>query len=215
MAFEVYDFRDVDKNVLVTPEIRARLYHMAPGQVDRRHSHDLGHEIFLILEGKAEFMIAGHIEVLEPGQMCIALADEIHQVRNLLPDRRTVMFLSVTPHIQPTHTGRDADGAAHPPAFRPNSFYDDVDDTRPIAEMLDEFVRGAEALAGEARQAASTHAQQAGIWRDAAASEQLDAAVAARNAMWDAVYKLHSKLFGLDVLWNRLAPRADENGAGD
>ena len=31
MAFEVYDFRDVDKNVLVTPEIRARLYHMSPG----------------------------------------------------------------------------------------------------------------------------------------------------------------------------------------
>ncbi len=215
MAFEVYDFRDVDKNVLVTPEIRARLYHMAPGQVDRRHSHDLGHEIFLILEGKAEFMIAGHIEVLEPGQMCIALADEIHQVRNLLPDRRTVMFLSVTPHIQPTHTGRDADGAAHPPAFRPNSFYDDVDDTRPIAELLDEFVRGAEALAGEARQAASTHAQQAGIWRDAAASEQLVEAVAARNAMWDAVYNLHRKLFGLDVLWNRLAPRARENGAGE
>ncbi len=215
MAFEVYDFRDVDKNVLVTPEIRARLYHMAPGQVDRRHSHDLGHELFLILEGKAEFMIAGHIEVLEPGQMCIALADEIHQVRNLLPDRRTVMFLSVTPHIQPTHTGRDADGAAHPPTSRPNSFYDDVDDTRPIAELLDEFVRGAEALAGEARQAASTHAQQAGIWRDAAASEQLEEAVAARNAMWDAVYNLHRKLFGLDVLWNRLAPRASENGAGE
>ena len=53
MPFEVYDFRDVNKNVLTTPEIRARLYHMEPGQVDRLHSHDLGHEIFLILEGKA------------------------------------------------------------------------------------------------------------------------------------------------------------------
>ena len=114
MPFEVYDFRDVNKNVLTTPEIRARLYHMEPGQVDRLHSHDLGHEIFLILEGKAEFMIAGHTEVLEAGQMCVALADEIHQVRNLLPDRRTVMFLSVTPHIQPTHTGRDPDGSVHP-----------------------------------------------------------------------------------------------------
>ena len=150
MAFEVYDFRDVNKNVLVTPHIRARLYQMEPGQVDRRHSHDLGHEVFLILEGRAEFMIAGHVEVLEAGQMCIARADEIHQVRNLLPDRRTVMFLSVTPHIQPTHTGRDADGCAHPPAFRANSFYDDVDDTGPIAELLDAFVSGADALADEA-----------------------------------------------------------------
>ena len=210
MAFEVYDFHDVNKNVLVTPHIRARLYQMEPGQVDRRHSHDLGHEVFLILEGRAEFMIAGHVEVLEAGQMCIALADEIHQVRNLLPDRRTVMFLSVTPHIQPTHTGRDADGCAHPPAFRANSFYDDVDDTGPIADLLDAFVSGADALADEARQAADTQAQQAEAWRKAAASEERDAAVAARNAMWDAVYSLHSKLFSLDAVWNKLAPRADE-----
>ncbi len=211
MPFEVYDFRDVNKNVLTTPEIRARLYHMEPGQVDRLHSHDLGHEIFLILEGKAEFMIAGHTEVLEAGQLCIALANEIHQVRNLLPDRRTVMFLSVTPHIQPTHTGRDPDGSVHPPQFRTNTFYDDVDDTGPIADLLDTFVHDAEALANEARQAAATHAQQAQTWRNADATADRDAAVTARNTMWQAVRSLHTNLFKLDLIWNRLAPRADEN----
>ena len=36
MAFDVYDFRDVNKNVLVTPHIRARLYHAGTGR--RRHS---------------------------------------------------------------------------------------------------------------------------------------------------------------------------------
>ncbi len=211
MPFEVYDFRDVNKNVLTTPEIRARLYHMEPGQVDRLHSHDLGHEIFLILEGKAEFMIAGHTEVLEAGQLCIALADEIHQVRNLLPDRRTVMFLSVTPHIQPTHTGRDPDGSVHPPQFRTNTFYDDVDDTGPLADQLDAFVRDAEALAAEARRAADTHAQQAQNWRQAHAANNQEAAVTARNTMWNAVRSLHINLFKLDLLWNRLAPRADNN----
>ena len=211
MPFEVYDFRDVNKNVLTTPEIRARLYHMEPGQVDRLHSHDLGHEIFLILEGKAEFMIAGHTEVLEAGQLCIALADEIHQVRNLLPDRRTVMFLSVTPHIQPTHTGRDPDGSVHPPQFRTNTFYDDVDDTGPLADQLDTFVRDAEALAAEARRAADTHAQQAQNWRQAHAANNQEAAVTARNTMWNAVRSLHINLFKLDLLWNRLAPRADNN----
>ncbi len=211
MPFEVYDFRDVNKNVLTTPEIRARLYHMEPGQVDRLHSHDLGHEIFLILEGKAEFMIAGHTEVLEAGQLCIALADEIHQVRNLLPDRRTVMFLSVTPHIQPTHTGRDPDGSVHPPQFRTNTFYDDVDDTGPLADQLDTFVRDAEALAAEARRAADTHAQQAQNWRQAHAANNQEAAVIARNTMWNAVRSLHINLFKLDLLWNRLAPRADNN----
>ncbi len=211
MPFEVYDFRDVNKNVLTTPEIRARLYHMEPGQVDRLHSHDLGHEIFLILEGKAEFMIAGHTEVLEAGQLCIALADEIHQVRNLLPDRRTVMFLSVTPHIQPTHTGRDPDGSVHPPQFRSNAFYDDVDDTGPLADQLDTFVRDAEALAAEARHAADTHAQQAQNWRQAHAANNQEAAVTARNTMWNAVRSLHTNLFKLDLLWNRLAPRADND----
>ena len=214
MPFEVYDFREVNKNVLTTPEIRARLYHMEPGQVDRLHSHDLGHEIFLILEGKAEFMIAGHTEVLEAGQLCIALADEIHQVRNLLPDRRTVMFLSVTPHIQPTHTGRDPDGSVHPPQFRTNTFYDDVDDTGPIADLLETFVRDAEALATEARQAASAHAQQAQNWRQAHAANNQEAAVSARNTMWQAVRSLHTNLFKLDLLWNRLAPRADQETAG-
>lgn len=209
MPFEVYDFRDVNKNVLTTPEIRARLYHMEPGQVDRLHSHDLGHEIFLILEGKAEFMIAGHTEVLEAGQLCIALADEIHQVRNLLPDRRTVMFLSVTPHIQPTHTGRDPDGSIHPPQFRSNTFYDDVDDTGPLADLLDSFVRGAEALAADARRAADTHAQQAENWRQADAANNQESAVSARNTMWNAVRSLHTNLFKLDLVWNKLGPRAD------
>ena len=146
--------------------------------------------------------------------MCVALADEIHQVRNLLPDRRTVMFLSVTPHIQPTHTGRDPDGSVHPPQFRSNSFYDDVDDTRPIADLLDVFVDGANALADEARQAAAAHAQKAERWRQADAAEDRDAAVTARNAMWNAVRSLHTNLFNLDLIWNRLAPRADENATG-
>lgn len=210
MAFDLYDFRDVNKNVLVTPEIRARLYHMDPGQVDSRHSHDLGHEIFLILEGKAEFQIGDHIEVLGPGQMCIALADEIHQVRNLLPDKRTVMYLSVTPHIQPTHTGRNPDGSAQAPKFRANSGYDGVDDPRPLDEVLAAFVRGAQALATEAQEAAAVQAEQAEHWRQAAAAGERDAAIAARNAMWDAVYSLHKELFALDAIWNGLAPKADE-----
>ena len=214
MPFEVYDFRDVDKNVLVTPEIRARLYHMEPGQVDRRHSHDLGHEVFLILEGRAEFNIDGHVEALEPGQMCVALADEIHQVRNLLPDKRTVMFLSVTPHVQPTHTGRNADDSAQRPHCRPNSFYDDEDDTRPLPELLQTFVSEADGLAQEARRAVGVHAKQAELWRQAEADGQPDAVMAARNAMWNAVYSLNRKLFSFDDTWNRLAPRGEGKGSG-
>src|SRR5688572_7333014 len=137
MSFEVYDFREVNRNVLITPEIRARLYHMKPGQVDGRHSHDLGHEVFLILEGLAEFNINGTKKELGPGQMCIALADEIHQVRNLLPDKPTIMYLSVTPHVHPTHTGRTLTDEKVAPHFTPNANYHvEQDMSVPIADLL-------------------------------------------------------------------------------
>ena len=136
MTFEVYDYRTVNRNVLITPEIRARLYHMKPGQADRRHSHDLGHEIFLILEGQAEFEINGEKRVLGPGQMCVALADEIHQVRNLLPDKPTIMYLSVTPHVQPTHTGRDDNDNKMPPHFIANQNYHVEESAGDPVEMM-------------------------------------------------------------------------------
>src|SRR5262249_28738984 len=102
---------------------------MEPGQVDGRHSHDLGIEVFLILEGRALFEIDGETHELGPGQLCIALADQIHQVRNLLPDRPTTMYLSVSPHIQPTHTGRSEAGERLPHHFNPSSAYHVAQDT--------------------------------------------------------------------------------------
>ena len=57
MGFPVYDFRNPEHitNMLVTPEIRSRFMWMDPGdEFNSRHSHDLGHEIFLVLQGKME-----------------------------------------------------------------------------------------------------------------------------------------------------------------
>ena len=55
MALEVFDYRNDIRNVFVSPQIRSRFLRMEPGTVADRHSHDLGHEIFLILRGKARF----------------------------------------------------------------------------------------------------------------------------------------------------------------
>ena len=73
MDLPVYDFRTDIKNLLVTPQIRARFLKMKVGQFNEGHTHDLGHEIFLILQGQAEFNIDGKKATLGPGQMCIAL----------------------------------------------------------------------------------------------------------------------------------------------
>ena len=61
MSFQIFDYRNEDhiKNLLVTPNIRSRFLRMEPGQVAGRHSHDLGHEIFLILQGSCIFDIEG------------------------------------------------------------------------------------------------------------------------------------------------------------
>ncbi|MCL4834266.1 MAG: cupin domain-containing protein [Caldilineaceae bacterium] len=211
MAFQVYDYRTTNRNVLVTPEIRARLYRMEPGQIDGRHSHDLGHEVFLILEGKAEFTIAGHTEVLGPGQMCIAHVDEIHQVRNLLPDQPTIMYLSVTPHIQPTHTMRPQGDAREAPRFQPNRAYHDLSaNGLGVAELLESHLEAAEKLAVTARSCAVIQSEMAEKWEDARAKGDRAAVVEARNGMSDAIYSLHKCLYALDAAWNALAPLGDD-----
>ena len=83
MGFEVYDYRDDVRNVLATPQLRSRFMRMEAGFVAEPHSHDLGHEVFLVLEGRAEFDIDGEKEVLGPGQMCVALVDQLHGIRVL------------------------------------------------------------------------------------------------------------------------------------
>jgi quercetin dioxygenase-like cupin family protein len=211
-TFEVYDYRTVNRNVLITPEIRARLYHMKPGQVDRRHSHDLGHEIFLILEGQAEFTINGATQVLGPGQMCVALADEIHQVRNLLPDKPTIMYLSVTPHVQPTHTGRGENDAKLPPRFAPNANYHvDQDLSIPLADLLAQQQAMAADVLDKAQANLTAQTKQVDVLLAALAAGDNAAAGAARNAMWEAVYALHKALYAFDALWNETAPRAGQD----
>ena len=120
MSLEVYDFRTDVRNILVTPQIRSRFLRFEPGTVAQRHTHDLGHEIFLILSGRCEFEIDGEKAELGPGQLCIALTDQQHSVR-VLGDEPMTMYLSVTPHIQPTHTFWNEDGTKKPPRFISNS----------------------------------------------------------------------------------------------
>lgn len=212
MSFEVYDYRTTNRNVLITPEIRARLYHMKPGQVDGRHSHDLGHEVFLILEGQAEFNINGVKKVLGPGEMCVALADEIHQVRNLLPDQPTIMYLSVTPHIHPTHTGRNDDDSRKPPNFPPNSNYHAAQDMSiPVSTLLDHYADQVETLLSTVEASAATKLAMVKELRQAWADGNGENVAAARNTMWEALYSIHKELSALDAVWNELAPRATED----
>lgn len=214
MGFPVYDFRTDVRNILVTPQIRSRFLRMEPGQESQGHTHDLGHEIFLILSGRCEFTIDGETEELGPGQMCVALVDQMHSVR-VIGDEPMTMYLSVTPHVQPTHTFWTDDGAKQPPRFALHSAYDvTVDNSVTVDDLLTHQIAAAQVVATAAQTVAQVQAEQAAAYRQAIARGDTDAAIAARTAMWDAISELHTRLFALDNVWNELAPRMVEHQPG-
>ncbi len=207
MPFQVLDFQKDIRNVLTTPEIRARFLQVDVGHTAQSHTHDLGHEIFLILQGQAEFTIEGHAEVLGPGQLCIALTDEMHQVRNV-GEEPVIMYLSVTPHIQPTHTMWKEDGTKKPPRFALNTAYD-VEPDRETAtdELLKQQLAAAEAWLAAVETNTQTQREQIGAYRAARESGDEEAALAARDAMWASLYPAFRSAFALADVWNSFTSR--------
>ena len=210
MALEVYDFRNDEHicQMLVRPEIRCRFMRAEPGTVQTvQHSHDLGHEIFLILQGRCEFQVSGDTAVLGPGQLCLALADEPHKIR-VVGDEPVIMYLSVTPHIQPTHTGRNDDGTRHPLGFAPNSSYGvETDTTTPAEELVDSFVAASADYARTVRAAADRQSEVAAGLKAALAAGDFDKVEELRNQLWEGVYRGFKEIHALGDLWNTVAPR--------
>ena len=211
MPFTVYDYRTDLTNVLVTPEIRARFMALeVGGQTGRAHAHDLGHEVFLVLQGQAEFEIDGDRQVVGPGQMCVALVDQAHTVRNV-GDEPVIMYLSVTPHIQPTHTGWTEEGAQEPPRFQPGRAYDlPTDHHTPTEMLLDEHMDAVEALDEATEAACDVQREQAAAFRQALAAGDWAAALRARDAMWEALYPMFKRVYALAGAWNALTYRTAE-----
>jgi quercetin dioxygenase-like cupin family protein len=210
MGFPVYDFRRDIRNILVTPEIRSRFLRMEVGQVNAGHTHDLGHEIFMILQGQAEFEIDGEKEVLGPGQLCVALTDQNHIVRNV-GDEPVIMYLSVTPHIQPTHTGWTAEGTKAPFRFNTSSVYDvPPDQTTPTTALADRQEQAAKALEAAVDQACAVQREQLAAFREALARGDKAAALEARDTLWAALSPMFQGVFALAAAWNDLTYRTAE-----
>ena len=210
MAFTVYDCREDIRNILITPQIRARFCKLEPGsgELNFGHTHDLGHEIFIILAGRVEFQISGDVKELGPGQMCYALVDEPHSVR-VISDEPVYMYLSVTPHIQPTHTMYDEKENRLPPVFRPSSDYDTkTDSTTPIEELVDQHVETARVLAELAQNNAQLQKEKGAELKEALAAGDLEEASRLRDAMWSPLLDLFRQVHQTADGWNPLSPRA-------
>lgn len=206
MPIEVFDFRRDVKNVFIAPTVRGRFLRMEPGEIGPRHSHDLGDELFLILQGQCEFEIAGDRAVLGPGQLCVARVNQLHQVR-VVGDEPMVMFLTVTPHLEPTHTFWDDDGRKLPPAYGTATRAERLAAGEPagsIADLSARFLRAAQALAAAARDYAE--AQGTNIRRlDALVDRGGPACKDALDAVWYALAPIYEPLREMEVAWNELA----------
>ena len=210
MALKVYDFRSDEDlcQMLVTPQIRCRFMEVPVGTVQGApHSHDLGHEIFLVLQGRCEFDISGQKAVLEPGQLCVALADKPHTIRNV-GDEKVIMYLSVTPHIQPTHTDRGDDGSPKPPRFAPSESYGvETDATTPADQLVDGFVSTVAEYAQAQRKIAERQAELAAQLKAALAAGDRAQVTACRDQLWEGVRSGFEQMHTLGAMWNTLAPR--------
>jgi quercetin dioxygenase-like cupin family protein len=212
VALRVYDFHDDILNFVITPEIRMRFYRMEVGQVDSRHSHDLGHEIFFILQGKCEMEIEGERAVLEPGQACVALRDQMHQAKNV-GDTPVIMYLSVSPHVVPTHTSWTADpkegGTKLPPRYNVAYLAPSLQPPpRPVDELVDEYFAAAHSLFEASASAAPVHETVGPELRHSIASGDTIRSRAQIDALWAELLPLLRAVSDLEKAWNQLAPRA-------
>lgn len=201
MSLEYFDYRRDLRNVFISPELRSRFMRIEAGTTTGSHTHDLGHEVFMVMEGRIEFDVGGETAVLGPGQMLVARRDVPHTL-TALDDRPAVIYLSVTPHVEPTHTQWDEQGQKRSPR------YGVVTEgwtagSPPVAEHLAAVKALAEAAAQQAAraEAASTALVNALEHEDRAAAK------AAVDAMWAQLCQTHRRLTEVDELWNQLAPR--------
>jgi quercetin dioxygenase-like cupin family protein len=211
VALEVFDSRTDIRNLFITPEIRSRIMRFQPGEVSHGHTHDLGHEMFVVLAGQAEFTIAGESGIVGPGQICVARAGEWHEIRTL-PDEPMTLYLSVTPHIEPTHTQWDREGGTQLPyRYGGSTRTERQADTSPRAAasvLVDRHVHASTALANAASANAAAQEKAATALREALQSGDLAAVHAALDTMWRSMREMYARLQQLELAWNELGPAA-------
>lgn len=206
MAIQVFDYRTDVRNVVVMPDIRSRFLRMEPGEVATRHSHDLGQEVFLVLEGQCEFEIEGERAILGPGQMCFAAVDQLHQVRTV-GDQPMTMYLSVTPHIEPTHTLWNDTGEKEPPRYGGSTAPDRAVFPMPLvdpATRANQCADAAVALAHAARDLANSLDTAREALTTGAPVESVTAK-ATIDSLWPAVRATFLASTALGSAWNDLA----------
>lgn len=191
MPIHVYDFRANLSNLVVEPQIRSRFRVVELGPVPQVHSHDLGGETFVVMQGDIEFTVGDERVVAHQGQAIFVPPRTTHAVR-AVGEQPGVIYLSVSPHVEPTHTFYSAEGERLPPRYG-------VWREAGVAGASDVEPRSRSEIAAAYRAAASRLAELA----------QANAEAAARDVptdhLWAALRPLLQHIEELERVWNALA----------
>ena len=196
MPIDVHDYRSDLTNIGVQPQIRSRFRRVELGPVPPVHSHDLGGETFLVMEGQIEFTVADERVICQQGQSIFVPPRTTHAVR-AVGDQPGVIYLSVSPHVEPTHTQYDADGQTLPPKYgvwraagggEPRS-------ELPTSALLERYRAAAQALAKLAQANAATV-------DTATPSEDIKKTV---DQLWEGLKPVLLQVEALEREWNELA----------
>jgi hypothetical protein len=120
------------------------------------------------------------------------------------------LYLSVSPHLEPTHTQWDREGGTQLPyrygaATRAERGPLDSPD-----RLLEQHVAACTALAEAARVNAGTQAEAARQLQDALDHNDKSAVREALDARWAAYRSVHDALHASELVWNDLAAAAGE-----
>jgi quercetin dioxygenase-like cupin family protein len=209
MPIKVYDYRKDIANVIVEPEIRARFMRMNPAPAGRMHSHDLGGEIFLVLEGQCEFIVEDEKVTCGPGEL-IYVPKLLKHTLHAVGDQPCTVYLSVTPHVEPTHTHYDEQYNLAPPRYGGwrGKEHGDPNPECSTAELAGQVLEASRGLAALAKRNLDVlSAQVEALGRPDASADQASAK-AVVDAIWFELRDTLRQVRTLEERWNALAPRS-------
>jgi quercetin dioxygenase-like cupin family protein len=204
MTIKVFDYRTDIANVVIHPELRGRFMKMDPAPAGRMHSHDLGGEIFVVLEGQCEFLVEEDRATCGPGQLIYVEPTRKHTL-HAVGDGPCVVYLSVTPHVDPTHTVYDENYQELPPQYRGVG----VDTAGVgIADLSERYLQSARKLAELAQANVRIAEAQVESVNLGDKADQQPACKAAMDELWYGLRSVLREVSTAEQAWNVLAPRA-------
>jgi mannose-6-phosphate isomerase-like protein (cupin superfamily) len=195
MSIPVFDYRTDLTNLVVQPEIRSRFRRVELGPVPELHSHDLGGETFVVMAGQIEFTVADEHVVCQQGQAIFVPPRTTHAVR-AVGDQTGVIYLSVSPHVEPTHTFYAPNGQRLPPRYGVwRAAGGGTPSTEATSSLLDDYRAAAQTLAELAQANAASTVDPSEI-------------KSAVDDLWAGLKPVLEQVAVVERAWNALAQRA-------